>query len=273
MTRIVAASEVGGAARLQSLALRIFGAGDRPRGWWARKLAAGRIDDGLTRVAVQGDADPRAPRSWLGYVLAGTPTDAAPFVRTSGVGVLASARGEGVAGRLLDAVAQASAAAGHAGTEVVAAPQLRGWYARHGFTPVAERWTLQTCGTSRARPLAVAPIAPPPAELDDRRVVTGSAEAWAAAADPTSFEDAVAGRLWLSRVGPDAAAWIVHGWIRRPEVPAAVAAQALRDRIPTDDALLVPLAPAVSWITANVVPAPFRVVQRGLVVRRPAPAP
>ncbi len=273
MIRIVAATEVGGAHRLESLALRVFGTGDRPEGWWARKLATARVDDALSRVAIADHGDPRSPRSWRGYVLVGMPQDSAPFVRTAGVGVVADARGQRVATRLLDAVVAAALAAGHRGVDVLAEPRLGRWYAARGFAAVREHWTLRTHGRGDAAPELGAIATDPPHDPDATMIVTGTAAVWSTAVDRRVLDDPYAGHVWLSRVGPRTRAWIVHGWIRRPHVAAAVAASGLRDRIPAGDALLVPLAPAVSWITANLVPHPLRVAERAWLVRRTTPAP
>src|SRR5690606_11591897 len=56
--RIASAAEIGGAARLEGVWLRAFGAGDRALGWFARKLARERVTDELSQVAIATDGDP-----------------------------------------------------------------------------------------------------------------------------------------------------------------------------------------------------------------------
>ena len=103
--RIVTVAELGAPVRLAALAESIFGARNRPSGWFARKLKRECVDPRLSSLALTADRDPTDPTSWLGYVLVGTPSSLGGAARTAGTGVLASARRRGIASALIEAAA------------------------------------------------------------------------------------------------------------------------------------------------------------------------
>lgn len=144
------AASVGDLSRLEPLARRIFGAGDRPEGWFVRKLHRECVDPELSRLA--HDGDPSRPASWLGYVLVGTPPSEHPCVRTAGTGVVPEARGRGIGSQLLADAFAAARAAGFAAVRLPAAPERVPFYRRLGFRERRTELTLLTFGRGTAPP-------------------------------------------------------------------------------------------------------------------------
>ena len=73
---LIPGRDVGELTRLQPLAERAFGGGDRPDGWFSRKLLREAIDPDLTVVAVDRSlpaVGPGDPSPWCGYLLVGRP--------------------------------------------------------------------------------------------------------------------------------------------------------------------------------------------------------
>lgn len=148
--RILSASVVGDLRRLEPLAVRIFGPGDRPEGWFARKLHRECVDPQLSRLAVDGDAED--PRSWLGYVLVGTPGSVHPAARTAGTGVVQEARGRGIGHSLVREAFAAVLREGFPALQVPADPRRSSFYLRLGFEPIRNEVTLLTFGSGGCDP-------------------------------------------------------------------------------------------------------------------------
>lgn len=148
--RIVPASVVGDIRRLEPLATRIFGVGDRPEGWFARKLHRECVDPALSRLAVDGDAED--PRSWLGYVLVGAPPSVHPAARTAGTGVIPEARGEGIGHSLVREAFAGVLRGGFRALQIPADPTRSNFYLRLGFEPIRNEVTLLSFGTGHADP-------------------------------------------------------------------------------------------------------------------------
>lgn len=142
--RIVSAAEAGDLARLESLARRIFGQGDRAAGWFTRKLSRERVDPELSRLAVDGDIDD--PAAWQGYILVGTPPSLHPVARTAGTGVVPEARGFGLGPQLVESAARHVALKGFAGLRLGAKEDLEGFYLRLGFEPIQTDSTILSFG-------------------------------------------------------------------------------------------------------------------------------
>lgn len=148
--RILPATVVGDLRRLESLAIRVFGAGDRPPGWFARKLHRECVDPELSRIAVDGDAED--PNNWKGYVLVGTPGSVHPAARTAGTGVVPEERGRGLGHRLVRDAFAATLRAGLRALQVPADPQRTEFYLHLGFEPVRHEVTLLGFGTGGSDP-------------------------------------------------------------------------------------------------------------------------
>ncbi len=130
-------------ATIAPLAVQIFGAGDRPPGWFQRKLVRENVDPELSSLAFGTGGE------LVGYLLVGDePGDdtSEHTAHCAGLGVLPPDRhrglGPALVARSVAAVHRRRAAALHALTE----PPLRGFYEHLGFHPVLARHTLHTTG-------------------------------------------------------------------------------------------------------------------------------
>lgn len=279
-TAIVPLSAIGDPTRVQSLAESIFGTGDRRADWLARKLDRECVDPELSRLAVDGDADD--PSAWRGYVLVGTPPSRRPAARTAGTGVVASARGEGIGGALVQAALEAVADAGLYETlEILAEDGRESFYERLGFVRERSFATMLAFGRGTDRPLP----APLPWDPGPRcREIHGFlAEAWARTPSVERGTDVIStphGTAIL-HVGRENRALAVHRTlvVDRPGVdPSATAIaawDAWLDRIGEGTpALLVGIE--VSSITASLADGDgsrWIVAQRGTLVRAHAGQP
>ena len=142
-------------ARLEPLARAVFGQGQRPQGWFARKLHRECVDGPRSQLLTRS-ADPRDPEAWVGYALLGQPPSLAPVLRTAGIGLLPSWRGRGLGqalvAALIDTARHGGAAALHIPSSVVAQP----FYRRCGLRPRDSTLTLLAFGRGPASSL------PPP---------------------------------------------------------------------------------------------------------------
>ena len=235
--RIGSAAEIGGAARLEGAWLAAFGPGDRPEGWFARKLVRECVDDELSQVAIAIGEDPRSPRSWRGFVLAGRPPSLAGAVRTAGTAVLPGARGQGIGRALLDAVCDAAGRAGATAVELVADARAILYYERLGFVRVRDAITVRIDGEGESRRLSShlppdlgGPVAWEAAAEGLRSPVELAAwtpEAWAGSSDRHTVDvnvDIGLARALASREGQ---AWLVHRWLAEDHVRSRRAGLAL----------------------------------------------
>ncbi len=277
--QIVGAREVGALTRLEPLARRIFGPGDRPTGWFARKLRREHVDPQLSVVAVRANADPTDPDAWRGYVLVGTPPSLAPATRTAGTGVLPSVRGQGIGGRLLDEAARRSRAAGHHRLQLLSAADVVPFYLGHGFARVHDTVTLVAFGTGPAAELTPPPLWRSP-RPDEHEPVAWLPEAWAgtdpraqrgltwiatrsevaAAADPASCVQA-----WLSKEG---AAWLVQRILAPRDHSLLACAAGLLARLPEGCPVLLPLLRAHDCATATLLEHEWVPAQRSTLLER-----
>jgi GNAT superfamily N-acetyltransferase len=268
---MVAAAELGDPGRLEGLVRRVFGDGDRPAGWFHRKLRRERVDLRLSPVAVRAGADPQDPAAWLGYVLVGTPPSRGDAVRTAGTGVRAEARGHGVGGLLVAGAAELAAAAGHRRMELMAEAAVVPFYLRHGFVPVLE--TLTALAFARGSEGALGP--PPPWRAlapGEREVVAWLPEAWEgtelAARHGLAWTSTAGGpaTVWLSREG---IAWLVQRLVAPADRPLPALAAMLQERLPAGAPVVLPLLPARAPATLALLDAGFVAVQRGVLLERP----
>ncbi len=266
--QIVLASALGDPRGLEALARRVFGDGDRPAGWFERKLRREHVDPRLSPVAVRAGADARDPAAWVGYVLVGTPPSLRPAVRTAGTGVVAAARGAGIGGRLLAAAAELAAGAGHRRMEVLAEAAVAPFYRRHGLVPVGATVTALGFGCGgppgpapRWRSLAAGEHAPvqwlPEAWHGTEPAARGGLE-WSTPAGRAT--------AWVSREGT---AWLVHRVVAPRAATLPTLAAALLRRLPAPDPVLLPLLPADAPATRELLQATgFTAAQRGVLLER-----
>lgn len=273
--RLVTAAELPAPERLEQLARRVFGSGDRPAGWFCRKLRREQVDLRLSPVAVRAGARVDDPEAWLGYVLVGTPRSRGQAVRTAGTGVLPAARGAGLGGRLLEAAAELAAAAGYARVELWAEAAVVPFYRRHGFVPRLP--TVTALAFARGDELhggseAALDPAPPwrPLAPGEREAVAWLPEAWAG-----SEPDARHGLRWIHPEGPAMAwlsregiAWLAQRVVAPVTVPLPRLAHALLQRLPAPAPVLLPQLPERAPETAALLAAGFCAAQRAVLMER-----
>jgi GNAT superfamily N-acetyltransferase len=271
--RIVTAAELGDPGRLEALARRVFGDGDRPAGWFDRKLRREQVDLRLSPVAVAAGAEARDPDAWLGYVLVGTPGSLGDAVRTAGTGVVPRARGRGLGGRLLADAVERCASAGRRRMQILAEAEVTPFYARHGFSLVTPTVTALGFARGTAEPPPLEPPGPWRAlERGEHEPVAWLPEAWEgtelAARHGLSWSSAWGpARAWLSREG---VAWLVQRLVapeRGDALPAL--ADALLRRLPAGAPVLLPLLPAEAPVTRELLASGWAPAQRGALLDRP----
>lgn len=268
--RMITAAELGDPGRLEELARRVFGDGDRPAGWFDRKLRREHVDLRLSPVAVAAGADPHDPAAWLGYVLVGAPSSLGDAVRTAGTGVVEPARGRGLGGRLLAAAMERSRDAGYRSMQILAEAQAVPFYARHGFAMV----TPTVTALAFARGGELEPEPPPRSwralRPGEHEPVAWLPEAWEGTEPPARHGlswDAAHGRVtaWLSREGT---AWLVQRLVAASgEAPTALA-EAILQRLPAGAPVLLPLLPADAPATRELLAAGWVAAQRGALLQR-----
>lgn len=240
------------APALERLAVRIFGAGDRPPGWFARKLAREAVDPDLSVLAVRtGPADHDPEDSLIGYLLVGRdPGD--PVAHSAGVGLVPAARGQGLGGRLLGRAADGLRRAGASALRVLAEPAREPWYARHGLVVRARRVTLLAFGTSPrahppARKLAWSPDPAPP--HDATELCAWRHATWARTPESDAETLDLGAGAW-AHVSREGAARLVHRLLAPAARDPLDSLAALLARIDRGAPVLLYGCDAVSSITA-----------------------
>lgn len=267
--RIVPASALGDPTQLEPLARRIFGASDRPAGWFGRKLRRERVEPALSPVAIRAGADLRDPEGWLGYVLVGTPASLGDAIRTAGTGVRPSLRGRGIGGRLLDAMEGMVHAAGYRRVELLAEQAAVPFYLGRGFTMRHAITTALAFGAGHS----AARVDPPPWRAlgpGQYEPVAWLPEAWEGTEPPHR-----AGLRWDSPDGPvtawvsrEGVAWLVQRLVAPRSAPLTDLAAMLRARLPTAAPVVLPLLPAHEPQTRALLDAGWTAVQQGALLER-----
>jgi len=267
--RIVPLASLGDPTGLEPLVRRVFGHGDRAPGWFSRKLRRERVDPRLSPIAIGPDGDPDDPSARVGYVLVGTPLSRGDAVRTAGTGVLPSARGRGVGGRLVDAAAWMAQAAGFRRMELVAARAVLPFYAQQGFAVVHHTVTALAFarGTrpppGRCRPWRMplrhehAPVTWMPETWDGTEPAARAGLRWSTEDGPVD--------AWLSREG---VAWLVQHLVAPAGVGLPRLASTLLEHLPAGAPVMLPLLPAADSALAELLEGEWSVVQRGALMER-----
>ncbi|MCB9702107.1 MAG: GNAT family N-acetyltransferase [Myxococcales bacterium] len=273
---IVGADALADLASLEPIARAIFGEGDRPAGWFERKLRRERVDPRLSVIAREG-------ASIVGYALLGAPPSLPGVARAAGMGVIPTHRGRGLGSALLAAAAERARSAGLRRLHTLAGPERVGFYERFGMLAIARLHTLLAAPPEAPADVAFGGAlrlgAPLPWALPGATEVAGwLAEAWSETPDPLRASAAIGAAggdpiAWahLSREGR---AWlcqrllVADGSPLEREGRALAAAEALRRSLAADAPLLLYGLPAVSAITDALLQRGWRVVQEGVVMER-----
>jgi GNAT superfamily N-acetyltransferase len=266
MPIIVEAGAVGSLARLEPLARRIFGEGDRPEGWFARKLDRECVDPSLSRLAIRDGGDLDDPGAWLGYALVGRPPSLPGTARTAGIGLVPSARGRGLGRRLCEAVQGAARSHGLHRLHVPAEAALAPFYARLGFREHRRVQTLLQFGSGPSTDLGA------PAAWDDHGggVVVSAwlREAWERT--PAAMRGTARLRGSTFHVAREGMALACHRCVVDPALStedAAATVDELRNLVRDGTPLIVVHGDAVSSVTAALRARGWVAVQHGVAMQ------
>lgn len=122
----------------------LLGPPRREPGWFARKLAREAVDPRLSALVLGTGDEP------VGYMLVGAGEADTGVVHGAGLGLLPAWRGRGLGPALVEANCRRLAAAGISAVRLLADPDHRGFYLRHGFDELAELQTLGAPGAGAA---------------------------------------------------------------------------------------------------------------------------
>ena len=140
---------MGEPSRLEPLARAVFGDGQRPDGWFARKLWRECVVPDRSLVASRS-VDPEETDAWLGYGLLGRPPSLGTTARTAGIGLRADWRGRGVGRDLVRGLLAQARLDGADSMLIPASDEARGFYQRCGLEPGAVTHTLLAFGRGTA---------------------------------------------------------------------------------------------------------------------------
>ncbi len=143
--RLVPIERVGEATRLEPLARAIFGEGQRPKGWFAKKLRRECVLPSRS-ILLTRSRDATDPAAWVGYGLLGRPPSLWPLARTAGIGLIPAWRRQGLGVRILEGLRSAARSEGAQGLLIPASPNAVPFYARCGLSPRTVAHTLWASG-------------------------------------------------------------------------------------------------------------------------------
>lgn len=250
----VSVAHAGGLACVEQLVHRVFGPGDRPPGWFARKCDREGVDPHASVVAIRPESDPQDAANWLGYGLVGNLPSWDTHARTSGLGLAREARGRGWGGALLQAMFSHARANGATAITIPAVPQRVGFFAKHGLQERARTTTLLAFATGhRTRPGS-----PPSPWLNASPRTTVSAwfrEAWERTPLPQRYTAHVCAGSQAFDVSMEGIAHVAFRWRSDEGDPQALlaGAQAWRAGLPSGTPMLIHELPAVSSVTAILI--------------------
>lgn len=210
---LVSTSALGDLAQLEPLAREIFGTGQRPRGWFARKLHREVVSPRASRLVVAPAHAPGDPAGWLGYGLLGLPPSLEGVARTAGIGLRGVARGHGWGAQLLTALMTAAHEHGRDTLEVPASLDSVGFYRRIGLREHDRHGTWLAFGRGRKEPDPPANRhAPQPWSTSPTGAIVASwlAEAWDRT--PASARYRWANNQKTLNVSVEGVAHLVHRW-------------------------------------------------------------
>lgn len=144
-------ASIGTPERLEPLARAVFGDGQRPHGWFERKLARECVVPDRSLV-VSRSPDANDADAWVGYGLLGQPPSLGSTARTAGIGLKPASRGRGIGRRLVRGLLEQARLAGTDGLVIPASTAARAFYERCGLAPRGVTHTLLAFGRGSATP-------------------------------------------------------------------------------------------------------------------------
>ncbi len=178
--RQVPVEDVGDPTLLEPLARAVFGEGQRPPGWFARKLSRECVLPARSILLTQS-TDATDPAAWVGYGLVGRPTSLGSVARTAGIGLVPAWRKRGLGASLVAGLQDAARDDGANGLLIPASPDAVAFYTRCGLSPHNTTHTLWATGV-------------------------GETSVWAT---PESWESPCP--------GPARSGWFAEAWERTPQ--------------------------------------------------------
>ncbi len=270
---LVPLEAVGGPDRAGDLARlydRIFAPGaGRTGAWFLERAHRTCLDWRASAVAVAGP--PNDPSAWCGLGLVGRPPSLAPVARAAGMGVVPERRGCGLGPRLVAAMLAGARRGGACALEVTAHPTLVPFYEALGFSRGAAVETWRAPARPRDRRWA-----PRPTDWDDPalpRVPCGEhREAWDRGRRPRTLGWGRGTRALAAFVADVPAGLRVVRLAAGEDTPDADLAAALAG-LGAPAPVFVTGVPPDAPIRAILVQAGFRLVERGIRLRRPTVPP
>jgi GNAT superfamily N-acetyltransferase len=265
---IVDASTIGSLQRLEPVARKIFGEGDRPEGWFARKLERECVDPSLSRLVIRDDGDLDDPEAWLGYALVGRPPSLPGTARTAGIGLVHRARGRGLGRRLCEAVLGAARSRGLQSVQVPADTALVAFYAKLGFREDRRVQTLLHFGCAPTTRIELG--APRSWDEHPDGIVVGAwlREAWERTPATERGTAHFGGTTF--HVAREGIALACHRCVVDPSLSreeAAASFETLRHHVRDGTPLIVVHGDAVSSITAALQACGWVAVQHGVTMQ------
>ncbi|MCA9717821.1 MAG: GNAT family N-acetyltransferase [Myxococcales bacterium] len=251
-------------ARLEALALEIFGPGDRASGWFLRKLRREGVDGSLSSVLRE-----RATGRVCGYMLVGPSRLQSNMVLGAGMGLSPDARGRGLGRALVAATVTRLGRAGFTRLELPAEATARPFYERLGFHAQAPRETWLTYGCARpsADERRAAPAGPWKCASAAVELAGWREEAWIRTPPPKSTVRAASAIAHFSREGR--ALLVQRLCVPEPvdpHVPAAL--DMLRSLGALGTPVLLYGVRPVSFITQHLRACCWSMAQRSFPMRR-----
>lgn len=274
--RIVPALEAGSLAELEPVARAIFGDGNRPRGWFERKLKRECVDPRLSMVAVRGDHGSLSTRC-VGYALVGTPPSLHPIVRTAGIGVVPALRRRSLGARLIRAAVEEVRKHDYRAIRIPADVARLGFYLEQEFEPLRSDVSLLSFGRGSLIN-GSSDIEPwgrdcPWSRRRERPVSQWLEEAWALtpASDRTDIELTAHRTTLRALISKEGIARVLHRvLVTGPGDDATVVRlfDALKDKIADGAPIVVVGVPERGRLTQHLLDAGWTVAQRVRVMER-----
>lgn len=231
----------------------------REPGWFARKLAREAVDPQLSSLVLGTGDEP------VGYMLVGAGDPDTGDVHGAGLGLLPAWRGRGLGPALVEATCGRLRDAGISALRLLADPDHRGFYLRHGFAEARAQLTMGAPGTGAAD-VDLAAHPPRPWPLPGATVAAWSAGTWERTPQARAATLSLGPRA-SAHVSREGRAALVHRLAVAPHDLHATL-RALRDSFAAETPVLLHGCDPVSPVTAACLADGWQVVQRAHVMQR-----